>query len=416
MNQSQSVTESAPPIAVAFSAVLEQVVAERAELVCQIDAKNAEIAALKVEAELLRATIFGLESQINDYEMANEMRLTSMSIDNSIAAPIQEQAEFSAPDILGKATSEEMHPEGEVDIVEVDNLESDDEEEQLLSIHSEVDEADDLVITEIPRIKTGAYCTIDAVNENTFKILGDNAPVIAPKELKDAQFMVTKLYKKINAEKSKLDEFDDFRIKLYNKARSATVRYAGLTYAGTKLTEMISTFRLLERDSTAVVLDLCSCPGDFMRALKNVRTWRPFFPITSLHALCVGLNDDYHPEVKDMTTVRRMISDVTQMSSFDKISSAFKSLRKGVPDMILCDGACPIEKKENYNHQEVINHKLLLAQCLHALKNVGEKTTVIIKILGYHSVLVLQIISLFANAFSTCHIHKPQSSKPANDG
>jgi 23S rRNA U2552 (ribose-2'-O)-methylase RlmE/FtsJ len=214
----------------------------------------------------------------------------------------------------------------------------------------------------------------------------------------------------VRDEKAKLDALDAVESKLYSSSRAKSNKLGNLTYAGTKLTQMFATFSLLEDTSSVDMIDLCSCPGDFPRAILQVKQWRQFFPVTKLKAVCIGDSDNYHKEIKHNSLIRRAILDVTDPSSFDKIKIwASPSL-----NLITADGAVDLPQ-EFEGEQEVRNKRLLFSEVLHILNCVNVSCVVVLKLLGVNTYFNLSVITLLSKIFKVAFCHKPKASPFANN-
>lgn len=196
-----------------------------------------------------------------------------------------------------------------------------------------------------------------------------------------------------------------------------------------KLWEMIIDFRLFENVSQSVPIQtahLAEGPGGFIEAVCNYRKQTAASSTVSNQDKYYGMTliDKMNNDVPNWNKAIRLIHNFPQIQlhngidntgnlyKIENIQALVHKAGEQSCDLVTGDGG--IDYSKNYNKQEELSHRLLVAQVYAGMLLVKPYKHFICKLFDTNALFTKQVLWLLSVHFDTVHLVKPLTSRVAN--
>jgi len=212
-----------------------------------------------------------------------------------------------------------------------------------------------------------------------------------------------------------------------NKMKCESIsRYDPLSRSFFKLWEIINYFGIIDTREPIVTGHLAEGPGGFVEACLYYR--QRLIKIYPLLDKYYGITLNPHSkeipgwgkatslikQFKKNIEIDYGIDNTGDLYNVQNIRSFTRKLKKGSPgaDLITADGG--FDFSVDFNKQEQMAHRLILAELLTGIKAQKLNGSLICKIFDSYSMITVQLLYLISCLYEEVHLVKPLTSRPAN--
>ncbi len=212
-----------------------------------------------------------------------------------------------------------------------------------------------------------------------------------------------------------------------NKMKCESIsRYDPLSRSFFKLWEILNYFNLIDTRNPIVTGHLAEGPGGFVEACLYYR--QRLIKIYPLLDKYYGITLNPHSKEipgwnKANTLIKQFkrnieidygIDNTGDLYNVQNIRSFSRKLKKGSPgaDLITADGG--FDFSVDFNKQEQMAHRLILAELLTGIKSQKLKGSLVCKIFDSYSMITVQLLYFISCLYEEVHLVKPLTSRPAN--
>lgn len=212
-----------------------------------------------------------------------------------------------------------------------------------------------------------------------------------------------------------------------NKIKSESIsKYIPLSRSFFKLWEIINYFKLIKTTEPIVSGHLAEGPGGFLEACLYYRN--KLLKITPLMDKYYGITlKPYSKEIPGWSKANDLIyqfknnieigygsdntGDLYKVHNIRSFTRKIKAESDGA-DLITADGG--FDFSINFNKQEQISHRLILAELLTGIKSQKISGSFICKLFDSYSHLTIQLLYFISCLYQEVYLVKPLTSRPAN--
>jgi 23S rRNA U2552 (ribose-2'-O)-methylase RlmE/FtsJ len=222
---------------------------------------------------------------------------------------------------------------------------------------------------------------------------------------------LTNLYENVYLSSKKFEQFKN--VAIYNPVSRSYFKM--IEIANEFLTDIIKTPNPIK------ILHLAEGPGGFLESIIRMRKNTN----DHIYAMTLLSKDKLVPNWAKVAHYQRHYKNLKFITGIDGTGDLYNpenirmlcdtiSSSDGANKAILITGDGGFDFSDDYNAQESVASKLIFAQIVAAISNQAIGGSFVCKFFNLNSIITIQMIYLMKKYYSTIHVFKPFTSRPAN--